>query len=242
MKDIKIKSVKLIKGGEKMEVVYKETGENKSTVDKTCEDPVHPDLKRTISAFDVHLAVLTDYITEKQITEKEVLEKFVITGYSIGGKEDQEGITITGYRKTKRGGTFALNSPFTRFDEDPQTRYLLMEDVMSKIDLAEKEVLAYLFEGKKGIDPQGSLFGYEDLEVEEAVTHMQVAGPKTIEEEDKEVLDRLKSKGKATHFNANPEAMERLKNWDHPEVSTSELIQNEKNKLRGKGGRKAGKK
>jgi hypothetical protein len=241
MKNIEIRSAKLIKGGEKLEVFWKENGEDDATVDKTGNKPVHPDLKRAMGGFAPHLAVLTEYLTDKQTQEKETLEKFVITGYSIGGKEGEEGVTITGYRKTKRGGTVTLNSPFTRFDEAPESRYILMDDLQEKIDLAEKEVLAYLFEGKKGVDPQGSLFGNEDLE-EEAVTHMQVAGPKTIEEEDKEVLDRLKGKGKATHFNANPEAMERLKNWDHPEVSTSELIQNEKNKLRGKGGRKSGKK
>jgi hypothetical protein len=213
MKNIEIKQVKLIKEGEKVEVVYKETGENKSTVDKTCEDPVHPDLKRVTASLDIHLAILTDYITEKQKDDRDTLDKFVITGYSIGGKEGLEGVTVTGYKKTIRGGTVTLNSPLTRFDGDPQTRYILMDDLQSKIDLVEKEVLAYLFEGKKGADPQGSLF--DEKELDEDVTHMQVAVPKSKQDEDAEIMSNLKNQ-RGHISQANPEAMKSVASWDDP--------------------------
>lgn len=105
MADIIIKKVKLLKQGEKLEIDYQETGDMQSTVSKTCENAVHPDLKNAVSALAVHLALLTDYITEKRARDKEELEKFVVTGYSIGSKEDDEGVVITGYRKTRSGKT-----------------------------------------------------------------------------------------------------------------------------------------
>jgi hypothetical protein len=246
MNDIKIRQVKLIKSGEKMEISYSESGDLNATNDKICKDPVHPDLRIAMSGLAVHLGILTDYLVEKQASDKDLIEKFVVTGYSIGGKEDQEGYNITGYRKTRRGKAVTLNSPFELFEQNPESQYILIGDLMSRIEAINKEVLLYLFEGKRGVDLQASLEFPE-----ENITHMQVANEETQEEKDEEVLKRMRAKTTANH--ANPEAMERVKNWDNPngEVETitepvGDMIEMEREKLRGKGKgknatRKAGK-
>ena len=204
MQGIEIKKVKLIKGGEKLEVAYKETGELKATNDKVCDEAVHADLAKSVNGLAVHLAILTDYISEKQSSDKELIDKFVVTGYSIGGKEDEEGVTITGYRKTKSGQTVTLNSPFTRFEQKEESQYILMGELQSSLDKVESEVLAYLFEGKKSDDPQGSLFPDD-----ENVTQIKIADEETEEEKNDAALSKMKDSSQA-----NPEAMERLKEWD----------------------------
>lgn len=155
--DIKIKKVKLLKEGEKLELEYQETGEMDATNDKICLTPVHKDLKDAVSGLAVHLAILTDYIPEKKAKDTEEIEKFVCTGYSIGGKEDQEGVTITGYRKTKRGGTVTLNTPFLRFEQSDESQYMLIGDIESKIETIEGEVRQYLFEGKRAPEQQTAM-------------------------------------------------------------------------------------
>lgn len=157
MSDIKIHKMKLVKGGEKLNVAYEDMGDCPSDDDKTCRNPCHKDLIEATQALRVHLAVITEYIPEKNAFKNEDIDNFVVTGYSIGGNEESPGIIITGYRLTKKGKTVTLNTPFTRFEEDDNTRYTHMDDLMRKITVIEKEIIRYLKEGKKAEDPQGSL-------------------------------------------------------------------------------------
>jgi len=172
MNEIKIKKVKLIKSGEKLEVAYQETGDIKSDVDKTCENPCHLDLKNAVAGLAVHLALLTDYINIKRAGDKEEIDKFVVTGYSIGGKEDEEGIVITGYRKTPSGKTVTLNTPFLRLEQDDDG-YFLISDLTSKIDSIKQEVFLYL-DGKKDLTGAQTAMEFPDGE---QVTKMQIDHP-----------------------------------------------------------------
>lgn len=153
MSAITITKVKVIKGGQKLEVKYKQDGALKSSNDTTGDNPVHPDLLTAVQSLAVHLALITDVLQEKKATDSKEIEKFVVTGYSIGGHEDDHGITITGYRKGKYG-TVTLNSPFTRFEASDENKYSLLEDLLSKIDTIEEEVEEYLFKGKKAPEAQ----------------------------------------------------------------------------------------
>jgi hypothetical protein len=230
MSEMKILKVKLIKGGEKLELGMKESGIIQADDVKECKNPVHPDLSKAVQSLAVHLAILCDFIEPKQSKDEDEIEKFTVTGYAIGGKEGEEGVTITGMRKTKSGQKYSINSPFTRFEASDEARYILMGDLTSKIDAIEEEVKKYLFEGKM---QQPSLFNKE--EQEDAVTHMQIAGPKTEEERNDEVLNNLKS-GKSVY--ANPEAMERVGNWDNPNDDNEDPGDVGSEKKPGKGGKK----
>lgn len=173
--EIKIKKVKLVDGGEKMKLGFHEDATIDSDNDKTCNDPVHEDLSNAMNKLAVHLAILTDYIEAKNSHKHETIDKFTVTGYSIGGAEGEEGFTITGHRSTKRGGTVILNTPFTRFEEAEEARYILIGDVQDKIASIETEVIAYLKDGKKKPKEQLEL----DLP-EEKVTHAKIATPEGI--------------------------------------------------------------
>lgn len=197
MSDITIIKVKLIKEGEKLEVAFKETGALKSLVDKVCESRVHPDLKNAVDALAVHFAILSDYITVKRARDKEELEKFVMIGYSIGGKEEEEGITITGQRKTSYGKKLTLNTPFLLLESSGET-YSLIGDLNSKIKTIEDEVLKYLTEGKKAPDPQTSMFPPEP------VTNVKIDHPQELYDGDGGKEKKINGKKKVPQSAATP--------------------------------------
>lgn len=168
MSETKITKMKLIKTGEKLEVGFEEGGDNPSIVPKKLfHNRCHPDLIRATKALAIHLAIITEYIPEKNAHKSDQLDRFIITGYSIGGKEGEEGVVITGYRKTKSGKTVTLNTPFMRFEEDDKTRYILMSELEERLAEIEKEVILYMTKAKKGEDPQASLEFPEDDSTEE---------------------------------------------------------------------------
>lgn len=162
MADIKIKGVKLVKAKkkqpEKLGLVYVETKETKEGKshhyrDEECDAPPHQDLKTALSGLCVHLALLTDYVTEKNARNKESIEPFHVTGYSLSG-EDDDNVIITGYRNTKRGTAVILNSPLFKMQESDDNPYMLIKHLESQIDLCNNEVLLYLIEGKRAPDMQ----------------------------------------------------------------------------------------
>lgn len=177
-RNVKIIGFKLLKGKAdspgKTEIKFRETFTDKSHVisNNEFDGPAHKDLINALNGFKPHLALLTEFLQEKQLKDESLLEKFHVSGYSIGGKEEEEGITIKGYRTGKRGNT-TLNTPFTRFDSEDDKAYILIADLQEKLASLEFEVLKYLIEGKRAPDPQGSLFDEEG----EPVTKMQIAEP-----------------------------------------------------------------
>lgn len=232
--NIKILRVKLIKGGEKLELGIKESGTIQADDTKECKNAVHPDLSTAVQSLAVHLAILCDFIDPKQSKDTDEIEKFTVTGYSIGGKEGEEGVTITGMRKTKTGQKYSINSPFTRFDASEESRYILMNDLQSKMDTIEDEVMKYLFEGKM---LQPDMFAASK---DENVTHAKIANPKTDEDRGEEILNNLKA-GKSVY--ANPEAMERVAAMDNEDAiggAVGAMVEEQRDNLRGrkKGGGK----
>lgn len=242
--NIKILKVKLIKGGEKLELGIKESGTVQANDYKECTNPVHPDLSKAVQALAVHLAILCDFIEPKQSSDTDEIEKFTVTGYSIGGKEGEEGVIITGMRKTKSGQKYSINSPFTRFDATEESRYILMNDLQSKLDTIEAEVREYLFNGKM---QQPSLFNGNSEgngDEKEKVTHMQVAEPLSDEEI---TFEKLKNERGGNIPYADPEAMKRVAEMDIEEKqdvnqvidgAIGEMVEEQRNILRGRGKKK----
>jgi hypothetical protein len=192
MAEINIQKVKLIKK-DHLEISYS-TAE--ATIKEERDTPVHPDLKDALSKLAPHLACITEYVSNKTIGSEEV-QKFTATGFSLGGDDDDEGFVITGYRTLKNGKTVTLNTPFTRFEELPETAYYFIDDVREKIDVIKEEVLAYIAGEKKAPEPQLSL----DLPEENKVTHAQIAEPEnngTGTEETEEDKPKKKRKKKET--------------------------------------------
>lgn len=158
-----ITKVKLVKK-EFLSIDYTRIEPDATTASDSYENkmrPVHPDCRAAFKALAIHLALLCDYISTKQIKEIDKYdpvhsEKFNVTGVSIGGGEGEEGVVLTGHKITAKGKAVILNSPFTRFEEADDTAYRYVDDLRAKVDAVINEAKAYM-DGKRGEDPQGKL-------------------------------------------------------------------------------------
>lgn len=158
---ITITKVKLIKadkktGYQKADVHYKQDGKLKGNGGVQRDFPVHVDFINAVQALAVHLAILSGILPKKMSGDLLELEKYVVTGYSIGGDDDDPGITITGYRKGEYG-VIILNSPFIKFEEKDGHKYSLIQDLINKVNISDAEAEEYVFNGKRAPEVQQSL-------------------------------------------------------------------------------------
>lgn len=168
---------------------------------ETWKEPWHDDLQKAFEDFAIHLAILADYIPADSVDIDDLdpitTESFHVTSFSLGG-DDNEGIVISGHKISKSGKAVILNTPFSRFTENEQSRYKYMDDVQEKVDTVLKEIVKFLDGSKRGTDTQGKL----DFPKEEKVTKINVVDPM-----DKGELSQVT--GKVGH--ADPDAMDRVK-------------------------------
>jgi hypothetical protein len=211
MSEIKIQKIKILKDGAGLRVFYETTGGDCPGDDnKMGKNICHPDLMKAVKGLSVHLAVLTEYIDEKDCHKNDEVDKFVVTGFKMVGKEDEEGVVLEGYRKTRYKKKVPLpNTPPVRFKKNQKNPYVLQEDLQKALKLVEDEVALYLG-GKKGTDAQGEL--YSDKQVDEAiekatgkkVTRLTIAHP---------VDGGIPA--------ADPDAMERVAGWVPPQQTVT---------------------
>lgn len=117
-------------------------------------DIPHPDFIKAFERCTIHLALLGEFVQ----TEKEDIDKFYFAGFSIAGKEDDPGFTLSGYKilSTKRAMIF--NTPFTKFVDSESQAYEFVDVLEELFDSLKEEALNFMTGKKKGDDPQGSLF------------------------------------------------------------------------------------
>jgi hypothetical protein len=182
MSKITIQKAKLVKG-ESLEVTYSKTEAQTSEnieVNEKHTAVAHQDLKDSFQAMAVHLALLSDFLSPDQIKDinkydPKLVEKFTVRGFSVGGNEGEEGVVIMGHKILRNGKALGLNTPFSRFDENPETRYTFMDDLQTCIKDAETEVLLYINGDKVAPDPQADLPFPEDDKSKKKNKKMQVA-------------------------------------------------------------------
>lgn len=116
---------------------------------------IHQDLQAGIDSLAIHLAILTFYVKTGQVEDiarpdPALSETFHVNGYSIGGDDDNPGITITGHHNGPNNLAVILNTPFRKFDESPVTRYEFMDDLQARVRVIESEIESYLNGDKRG--------------------------------------------------------------------------------------------
>lgn len=150
----KIKSAKIVKNTKLSAHLIEEHA--KSTKDFDMD--IHPDLKKSFEVMGSHLAVMCGYIMPEDVEDIKtgVVDDFFVRAFSIS--KDESGIVLTGYHLNPEGQAVQLNTPFRRFEEANETRYIFMDDLIEKLEKAKEEVRKYIFEGKKADDAQGKLF------------------------------------------------------------------------------------
>lgn len=168
MSNAKIKKAK-IKDDLFLEVEYTEElpGHSKKDTKLSCTVPVHQDLKDSFQNLHKHLAVLCDQVKVKgrslEAFNHDSFGLFSVSGFTIRGNEDNEGVVISGHRDGQYGNV-NLNTPFTKYDDE---EYPFTSELAEQIEAAVYEVEQYLFEGKKAPDRQLAFdFGdeFEDAE------------------------------------------------------------------------------
>ncbi len=89
----------------------------------------HPDLLHAFDLLRAHLAILCSQLDgrDAELSDLEDEEKFIslfkVSGFSIGGSGETEGVTLIGSKKIKRG-VLNLVTPFTKFmDENAPYEY-----------------------------------------------------------------------------------------------------------------------
>lgn len=168
-KQITILKAKLVKpkgkdkDGWHMEIHFEEQTAKAPFRDKR-ESPInpHPDLIAAFNRLAPHIAALTEqYDAEGQLDSLNIEAR----GYTLDGEEEKEGITITGQRKISSNRQITLNTPFLKWETGENT-YENITKLNADIDACNKEVLAYLVDGKYGTVQPGEIFHPDNVEQE----------------------------------------------------------------------------
>ena len=125
---------------------------------------IHPDLKRKLDELKpvvarvYHLSFFRSLMDapdfkatnkQKELANnafEEIIKKIDVTGISLSGKDDNQGVIITSTFKADSNQKMAINTHRIKFKD---TRYGFEEDVEDIVDDLEREVYAFLFKNKK---------------------------------------------------------------------------------------------
>lgn len=132
---------------------------------------VHADLRKAFSALVPHMIILTDMRELKfnagmnqpygpDVYEVEELEHIKVTGFTISGNGDNEGVVLTG---SKQIGTKSINinTPLTKWTDDVEP-YVWSNELAEAIELCKHEVNEYIL-GKQAEKAQQQIdFGDEE--------------------------------------------------------------------------------
>lgn len=101
-----------------------------------------------LEGYDIAEKYLKGEQKQKAIDGKiELLQKVEVTGVSVGGSDELEGIVISGKIESNNGSKCAINTPRIVFSSD---KLGYEKEVQSIFELLENEVYKYIFDGKSG--------------------------------------------------------------------------------------------
>ncbi len=182
---VKIETPK--KGNQKLEIEFIKNMSNgeKRPASEVLDAPQHADLKQSFLNVRVHLGLMIGHIRIKEIKNiltppDELVDPFTFHSFSIGGDDEDPGVTLTGHVILWNKKAFNFVVPYYRISESEETRYKFMDDLMAKMDRIDTEIKAYMSGEKRGTDPQGNLFD------QPVVNKVQVLPPLENGEEEKQ--------------------------------------------------------
>lgn len=148
--------------------------ENKIKQDS--DAPIHEDLERAFDNLIPHFIIITE---ESEVTEKlrntinrdpdedfilpeDIEKKYKVTGISITGSEDNEGVVISGMKFLKTGKSVAFSTPDKKFDDE---EYEFSQELYDAVEHLKNEVLEYM-DGKHGTRHVVGTFNFDEDESE----------------------------------------------------------------------------
>ncbi|MDP3452278.1 MAG: hypothetical protein Q8R90_04925 [Bacteroidales bacterium] len=139
------------------ETIETEGGPVTNEIIMKCAGLAHDDLKKAFDRLTLHMVMICDLrkselISVETFESDEALKQFEdysVTGFSIGGEEEHEGLVIFGSRKFPSGKVLNITTPFTKFSDDNDP-YVFEAELYNDIQACLYEVEQYL-EGKFAI-------------------------------------------------------------------------------------------
>lgn len=118
---------------------------------------VHPDLKEAFRRLNIHLGLVSEYISSNQVEdidhpEAELVEKFQVN--SVTFLPDEQGIKISGTVSLSDERKMSLAPPSVKWDADPAYGY--SSELAEISELLMTEIQGYLA-GKHAPEPQQEL-------------------------------------------------------------------------------------
>lgn len=136
---------------------------------------VHADLKNALAGLKPHLVSICELAEANDIDDiyrfdPDQIENYEVTGYSIGGSDENAGVTIIGKKLLQNGKVLNIVVPFTKFEDEEG--YLHCGALSSAIQACDYEIEQYLLKGKWGI--KQAEFEFEE-QVDEASHNEEAA-------------------------------------------------------------------
>lgn len=168
----KIKKAKIVHESflEAEYTISEKNGDNSvsSTINLSSNKIIHNDLKEAFNKLTAHLGMLTELVSDALVDRDDFysdgsFETLEVRSFSIGGEDEHEGVTISGFKKLRGKRILNLNTPFTKFDPEKDTSgYLFLHELYYDVQQCINEVVLYI-QGKQAPDPQLKLFSEEEV-------------------------------------------------------------------------------
>ena len=115
----------------------------------------HPDMINALADLRAHVVMMCemgDFGSLETIPEN-LINTLEVTGISIGGSDEHEGVTIVAKKKLRHNKILNLITPFTKW-EDEHMPYRYENDLFSACSLVLEEARQYLVMGKYAPEAQ----------------------------------------------------------------------------------------
>ena len=153
-----------------------------NTVTKKCSQIVHADLKKALDRLKIHMVAICEQKEADEVLENfdeydvETLSGYLVTGFSIGGSDENLGVTLIGQKLLASGHVLNLIAPFTKYEDEDGYQYA--SELSADIEAACFEVEQYLFAEKWGIKQAEIDFDSPEMNLEEFETPVEMEGMK----------------------------------------------------------------
>lgn len=113
----------------------------------------HDDFKAAMESLKPHALCISEMIDHVKAVDEQILSKVEVTGISIGGHDEHEGVTIIAQRKLKHNRVLNIITPFVKF-QDEHCPYAFSDELFACVNNVLYEAEQYLIHGKKQPSPQ----------------------------------------------------------------------------------------
>ncbi len=125
------------------------------TISRTGDNAIHDDLKSAFAKLTPHLALIAEMVDDVDSTRfdkfisgvitddtlAEMFKYFKVTGFSIGGSGESEGVTLIGQKELTTSKILNITTPFTKWDDGD---YKYVSELAEAIESCKHEVIEYL--------------------------------------------------------------------------------------------------